>query len=134
MATTWLNSGRGDQYHRSRQPLCCATPIWSRSLRIPEPLSRSRYSSLHLPSHHMSYPDDNGTSWTSVNQRPKQAPSTESGNLFSAMLLTALYSYTTPANLPATTRTPLSASPPTGARPGLPRIQFPEPESSLATA
>lgn len=71
---------------------------------------------------------------TSVNQRPKQAPSTESGKLFSAMLLTVLYSYTAPANLPATTRAPFSASPPTGARPGLPRVQSPEPESSLVTA
>lgn len=62
----------------------------------------------------------------------QQAPSTESP--FSAMLLTALCSNTTPANLLATTRTPFNASPQTGVRPGLRRIQSPEPESSRATA
>lgn len=41
--------------------------------RIPEPLPRSRYSSLHLPSHHMSYPDDNGTSWTYLSEPAAQA-------------------------------------------------------------
>lgn len=70
---------------------------------------------------------------TSVNQRPKQALSTEFGNSVSEMLATALFSYSTPANLSATIRTLYNAFPSAGGR-GPPRIQSSEPESPRAMA
>lgn len=51
---------------------------------------------------------------TSVSQRPKQALSMEFGNSVSEMLATALFSYSTPANLPATIRTLYNAFPSAG--------------------